>query len=184
MEFRLLYEGPLKSNGSAQQKHEIRTVFHPQLRNLIERPMMGGFKDLHDKNTEFATRIKVRGFTFVPLISEKLTHVAQLDITFLTPEEPGRAITSGGDLDNRLKTLLDALRAPKKDDEVPKTAEAADNENPFFCLLEDDALISGISITADRLLKPVNKRSDVFLIIHVVPRSLGTTLGSQLYVND
>jgi len=183
MEFRLLYEGPLKSNGRAKEKHAIRKVLHPQLRELVARPFMGAFKELHDNDTEFATKITVRGFTFVPLIAEKLTHIVQLNITFLTPEEPGRAITSGGDLDNRLKTLLDALRVPKKEDEVPDSEVPADNENPFFCLLEDDALISGISITADRLLRPV-KPSDVFLIIHVVPRSLGTTLGSILYVRD
>lgn len=181
MEFRLLYEGPLRSNGKSGQKHEIRRAFHPQIKLLVDQPFMSSFKEVHENKTEFATEIKVGGFTFIPLISEKLTHMVHLNITFLTPEEPGRAITSGGDLDNRLKTLLDALRAPHNDGELPNGAAPDENENPFFCLLEDDALIRGISITADRLLKPVRDRSEVFLIVHVVPTSLGTTLGTCLY---
>ena len=34
MEFRLTYEGELKSNGSPKHKHEIRRALHGQLKQL------------------------------------------------------------------------------------------------------------------------------------------------------
>ncbi len=36
MEFRLKYEGVLKTNGNKEHKHELRKAFHPQLKNLLE----------------------------------------------------------------------------------------------------------------------------------------------------
>ena len=44
------------------------------------------------------------------------------------------------------------------------------DENPFFCLLEDDSLITSVSITTDRLLIPQDsgeKIHNVELVIHV-----------------
>ncbi len=44
------------------------------------------------------------------------------------------------------------------------------DENPFFCLLEDDRLVSSVSVTTDRLIVPqkVDERiNDVRLVIHV-----------------
>lgn len=46
---------------------------------------------------------------FIPLITEDMEIRCGLDILFLRPEEPGM-IVRGADLDNRLKTLLDALK--------------------------------------------------------------------------
>jgi hypothetical protein len=45
-------------------------------------------------------------------------------------------------------------------------------ENPFFCLLEDDNLITRVSVTTDRLLTVLDPAAgeqpkDVHLIIHV-----------------
>ena len=43
------------------------------------------------------------------------------------------------------------------------------DEDPFFCLLEDDNLITSVSVTTDRLLIPQDsneKLHDVHLIIH------------------
>jgi hypothetical protein len=36
MEFRLLYEGPLATNGTPREKHAIRQAFHPQLAELFK----------------------------------------------------------------------------------------------------------------------------------------------------
>lgn len=87
-----------------------------------------------------------------------------LDILFLRPEEPGM-IVGGADLDNRLKSLLDALR-------VPDTADGFESEDaPIFCLLQDDKLISEIKVTADQLLLLPKETSvtknDVFLVVNV-----------------
>ncbi len=56
-----------------------------------------------------------------------------------------------GDIDNRLKTLLDSFTMPDQNqtpDGSPDTGET-----PFFCLLEDDKLITGLAVKTDRLLR-------------------------------
>jgi hypothetical protein len=43
-------------------------------------------------------------------------------------------------------------------------------EDPFFCLIEDDSLITEVKVTTDRLLTPLKDNEsehDVHLIIHV-----------------
>ena len=182
MNFRLVYEGPLNANGNTSAKHAIRQAVHTQLQELIDRKSMEHMKRNIEMQKPFISRFSVGPYTFIPLISEKLVHVAELHITFLTPEEPGSAITQGGDLDNRLKTLLDALRCPKNQQELPTGATPAENETPFYCLLEDDALVSALSITTDRLLRKNEDPSQVLLIIQVIPRSTLTTLGTSTWV--
>jgi hypothetical protein len=51
-------------------------------------------------------------YEFAPLVHSKLRLVAELHITMLLPGPPGQIIRRGGDIDNRLKTLLDALTVP------------------------------------------------------------------------
>jgi len=64
-------------------------------------------------------------------------------------------VSSGGDIDNRIKVLFDGLRVPKYDSEL-KNLAPEEGENPLFCLLEDDdSLITSIKITTDRLLTPI-----------------------------
>ena len=178
MGFRLVYDGLLKSNRGVGDKHELRRHFHLQLQELVNRKTMEHFKRMLLVNRAQATLLQVGDYNFVALITAKLQNVADLHITLLTPEEPGRAVTQAGDLDNRLKTLLDALRAPKNCGEIPKNSTPSEYESPFFCLLEDDALISGLSVTTDRLLVPAKSQSQVLLVIHVIPRSTVASIGS------
>jgi hypothetical protein len=110
------------------------------------------------------------GYRFVPLITQSLSLGAELDILFLRRDPPGKVVSStGGDLDNRLKVLFDALRIPRYDQEVVGF-RPEDDEDPFFILLEDDSLISKITISTDRLLTPLEDNegvNDVHLIIGV-----------------
>jgi hypothetical protein len=178
VDVRLVYEGPLKSNRGAADKQQIRRVLHSQMRELVGRKSMAHFKRLIQSDANVPkTEIRLRGFRFVPLVTERLNNVAKLHITVLTPEEPGRVVTQGGDLDNRLKTLLDALRVPKNENELPADDAPQSGEDPFFCLLEDDALISGLTVASDRLLRPDSKQSEVLLIIHVTPETTVSNLG-------
>lgn len=109
------------------------------------------------------------GGRFVPLINDAGGFTCSLDILFLRRDAPGNLIEAGGDIDNRIKVLLDGLRMPKNLNELGGFSIGPD-EDPFFCLLEDDKLITSISVTTDRLIIP--KRSDedikdVLLVIHV-----------------
>ena len=81
----------------------------------------------------------------------------------LRPELPGQTLIVGGDIDNRLKTLFDALRIPK----VGETAEPQEGGiSPFYCLLQDDSLINHISVTTDILLLDVDP-NHVQLVVFV-----------------
>ena len=168
MKFRLKYEGPLKTNGSKNHKHEIRKAFHPQLKNLLENSgLLNILNKANFMNPENEKSIikKVGNFQFVNLVSSQIGLIAELDIIFMRPEEPGKIINSG-DIDNRIKTLFDALRYPKEEQDLPSEEISDSSEHPLFCLLEDDALVSSVNITTDRLLEAKNP-SDVFLLIHV-----------------
>ena len=118
----------------------------------------------------------VNNITFSSLISSKQHLVAELHITLLRPEAPGQIITQSGDIDNRLKTLLDALRIPKNTQEIPKGYRPQSNEIPVFhCLLEDDNLITKISVETDRLLENPKDSSFVKLFLHVRSKAIVRT---------
>jgi hypothetical protein len=177
MQFRLLYEGELKANGDTRDKQMLRRCFHSQLKELVQCKPLESFRRLVDTNHVRAKIIRVGAFKFVPLITEALQHVAVLNITLLS-KEPVTVISQGGDLDNRLKTLLDALRAPKETKEIPAGDLPKPGEDPFYCLLEDDKLISGFSVINDRLLQPDTNPKDVVLLVHVAPEPTYSTIAS------
>ena len=170
MEFRLLYQGKLLSDGDSKHKHEVRRHFHPQLRKLWEsNPFLASMMDREFSVLEkdffglgfpkswslsmYADSFKAGSFRFVPLISRYFATACSLNIQLLKPEGSNPLISQSGDIDNRIKTLLDALRIPKLGQEMQQIRPAPE-EDPFFCLLEDDSLISGFDVTGDRLLIP------------------------------
>lgn len=156
-----------------ENKHQIRTTFHKQLKelwrvmpNLAE---SGGHRPsvLITEGTSqrpltdigpLAHRYAQYGFNFVPLVTQELDLICGLEILFLRPDRPGKALWAG-DIDNRLKTLLDALRIPEPSEDYAKRTPS-EEEKPFFCLLEDDKLITKVSVETDRLLEPVNATID------------------------
>lgn len=188
MKFRLFYRGQLKSNGGSKEKQELRRKFHLQLKELWrQKPLNPEFLRyieepyISDSRSNKINIIKKAGsFSFVPIVCETFRTIADLDITFLRPEEPGSILTKGGDIDNRIKTLLDGLRIPKINEIPPPPMDCPqDGENPFFCLLEDDALVTHLSVTTDRLLE-FNDLSEVVLLISVtvrVAQPLGHNIG-------
>ena len=122
--------------------------------------------------TKVSARFEYQGFRFLPLIGNAfgIDTACVLDILFLRRDEPGRLVGSGGDIDNRIKVLLDALKMPTPGDGFKPEAGPSEGEEPFFCLLQDDSLITELRVTTDRLLTPVGddeKLTDVHLVIGV-----------------
>jgi hypothetical protein len=193
VEFRLLYSGRLlgasKTNTRANLKHELRRTFHPQLRRLwstnhalklFAEPFSERYFTKHPDERGTITRAQaglevmshnwgLNGYQFVPLVTDKLFLRCKIDILFLRPDEPYHVIKSG-DLDAKLKTIFDALRLPHNLEEAGGIGPQED-ETPFFCLLEDDKLISQVGINTDQLLVLPTERqtdpNDAFLVIHV-----------------
>lgn len=118
----------------------------------------------------------IGNYRFLPLVRSDMNLIARLDITFLRPEEPCCLITKGGDIDNRLKTLFDALRIPSEANELPSRLIPEDDETPiFYCLLESDSLITSVSVVTDRLLVHTQASDEVLLLIHTIVRGTRVT---------
>jgi hypothetical protein len=171
MDFTLHFRGDLTSNGDRNEKHRLRCLFHSQLKYLwaqaalqyvADPPGFAGFRD-------------VGPYRFVPLVSEKLKLVAELTIVMLRPEVPGGVVRSGGDIDNRLKTLFDALKIPDQLNALPNGAVPAEGERPFFCLLEDDERITKVSVETHQLLEPSTKPPELVIVMHVRTRVTSLT---------
>jgi hypothetical protein len=168
LEFRLYYRGPLKANGGPSEKHALRKSFHPQLKELFAQKPLNAYGHYLDPSYINTNILVTSGaFRFAPLINSRLHTIAKLDIIFLRPEEPGAIISRGGDIDNRLKTLFDALKMPHEPNALPAGVTPNVDEQPFFCLLEDDNLITEVTVRTDRLLDAVTVRSEVVLLIQV-----------------
>jgi hypothetical protein len=140
MDFRLTYDGPLPSAGNnstrKNEKHEIRMSTHPQLCELWRtNPALKDLQGMWQKDC----LINVGHWRFLPLVSSRRHLHCSLKILFLRPGPPGKLVSEGGDIDNRIKTLFDALRAPNAT-EVPDPNPPGDGV--VCCLLEDDSLIT------------------------------------------
>jgi hypothetical protein len=185
LEFRVIYRGPLPAQGSgdtrSKEKQSIRRAVHPQLKELWKQnaTKLGNASQAADN---FARC----GFRFCPLLTKEHLTGCSLDILFLRRDNPGNLIRSGGDIDNRIKVLLDGLRMPQECSEVSK-ATPSEDEDPFFCLLQDDSLITEIKVTTDRLLVPVTDDEslhDVVLIIHVMANYAVPTMNEFIFTQQ
>ncbi|HEY1856583.1 hypothetical protein [Acidocella sp.] len=209
MRFTLTYDGELRSQGNPKQKWAIRQQFDPQLQELWRInpaladldyarhvPTTPGFPvwEVHhsaDKHlpslpqpngwVDVLSPIEKGGKKFIPLVRESLALRCGLKITFLRKEEPGK-VYQGGDLDNRLKTLFDALSIPTLE-QIPKDDPLISDN--VYCLMEDDSMISSCEIETHRLLsKPDGSKHDVRLIIEVDIKVTKPRNYNQFFLGD
>ena len=192
-------------DGRIERKHDIRLQFHDQLKDLWQtRPTLtdeyhawilsesyrkkgesvpndqtlSGNPATGPARTASPAQIiepqNIGQNRFVSLIRDEMSMICELDILFLRKEPKGHLVNHAGDLDNRIKVLFDALRVPLSDSELPSTAVLPD---PFFCLLQDDRLITRVSVTSERLLEgsAPTSNSHVRLIVNVITRATNLT---------
>lgn len=192
MRFRLTYEGhlkatqdrpePGKTDRRAEHKHGIRRHFHRQLKHFFETdkflsgPHFEVPKQLQETFGVGDNALRARaevlphlyqefGYRFVPLVRDEEFLSCALRILLLRRDSPG-AIYNLGDIDNRIKTVLDALRRPRNAKEVRDPP--GEGEDPFFVLLEDDRQVTHLEVETDRLLVPHTSAPDDAALAHVV----------------
>jgi hypothetical protein len=150
MDFGLTYEGPLptKKLAGAPAKHAIRMELHQQVKALSESGTLAQSTKERLANPDSPKAdVEVRkGHMFLPLVRKGMT--ASLDIVMLRGDDTTSLVIEG-DIDNRLKTLFDALSVPRPE-QVPAGWSPGPTEKPVFCLLADDQLINGVSVQAHR----------------------------------
>jgi hypothetical protein len=180
VKFRLVYDGPLPPADRAPRglKHQIRRQFHPQLRHLwmehpaLARQMKVKSETLNYRPVDLIANAYARPpFRFVPLVRTANQLACRLEILVLMRKEPYQVFSGDerGDLDNRIKTLIDGLRMPRQQTEM-KDVSPTEDEDPLFCLLEDDKVVYEFAVQADRLLVPPRENQperDVVAIIGV-----------------
>jgi hypothetical protein len=208
MKFTLTYDGELRSNGDPKAKWEIRNHLSPQLEELWSiSPALKDLKfsshasdkagypvwEVHhsvDLNKfehhvpegwiDLCPQIERKQHKFVPLVRETLALRCGLKINFMRKEEPGR-LYQGGDLDNRLKTLFDALAVPNMD----QTIDDPTAPDPIYCLMEDDSMIAGCEVETHRLLsRPNSSKHEVRLVIEVDIRVIRPRVYNYLFLGD
>ena len=210
MKFAISYDGELRANGKPAHKQRIREQISPQLEELWQVspalryvtnypwvPRKSGFGRpvIHhtaERDTPAAkppadgdwldvrAPVEVKEHKFIPLVRDSLALLCGLKITYFRKEDPGRLVYQGGDIDNRLKTLFDALAVPNEDQLVGAPPQA-----PLYCLLEDDKLISGFNIETHRLLtRPGANHHEVRLIIEVDVRVSRARAYNQVFLGD
>jgi hypothetical protein len=167
MELTLTYRGPLKAtqrdprSDSSQPtkhrelKHRIRLSFHRQLKRfwnqdkfLLSNQSVSQPKPYHVSS--LANANKIGDWQFVPLATKELELACDLDIHMLRMDHNSDKAFSG-DIDNRLKTIIDTLRIPNNNDGYSDFVPAIP-DNPLYCLLEDDKIVRKISVSTDVLL--------------------------------
>ncbi|MCA1562254.1 MAG: hypothetical protein LC753_01505 [Acidobacteria bacterium] len=180
VKFTLHYQGDLpactQSNTRSKEKHYLRGKFNPQLERLWKtEPLLE--KIINQRQPFYAFRVTggriasppdhdamhemvwldgLENYWFVPLATRRNGLGCRLDIKWMRPGRPGSVINpNGGDLDNRLKTLFDALRIPHEAKEARGADDRAGKPSEhFYCLLEDDSLITDVCIATEPLLAP------------------------------
>jgi len=190
MHFRLVLRGslPPDKRGTVPVKHRIRREIHPQLKTLWQQhPALRRSFDAPGNGVsrveELATRYSHSGFRFVPLV-KKDSFACALDILLLRRQEPFRAFDPIGDLDGRVKTLIDGLRMPQLGQEIGDNKPGPD-ENPFFCLMDDDSAIFDFQVSVDRLLVPLEPNESERDIVAIIGVQVTTFGGQQIaYISD
>ena len=204
LEFRLTYKGPLfacqnEARGNqpvpkAEHKNQLRRAFHEQMARLwIEDRALKTFQEypsafglagsLGDQQMPMDVLLshahETCGRRFVPLVRKGWHLSCRLAILFLRHDPPG-ALIKAGDIDNRIKVLLDGLRMPKESNEMVGLTHDEGKTAPFYCLMEDDDLITAFSVETDRLLE-VGDANQVQLVIKADVRPYFLTMDNVMF---
>jgi hypothetical protein len=146
---------------------------HPKILNTP------GMNELLDLCEPIEKRGEKNNAWFRPLVRENHALHCGLEILFLRKEQPGK-VYQGGDLDGRIKTILDALTMPQHVEQVLGNSTKTD---PIYCLLEDDSLVSGVNVESERLLTDQAHPQDfVRLVIEVDVRVRQATIYNQSFL--
>ena len=207
--FALQFAGKLHSDQTSdrarrlRELQEIRRALHPQLmeawrlapvlRQVSQHKWHGlpyrGEKIVRADGSEMRpdghwVKAERGGLNFIPLVirAAQVSMVCELDIWIGWREKRQGGIVrdsdDGFDIDSRLKGLLDALAVPQANAVPPSISE---DPNPCLVLLENDNLITRLTIKADPLRKPPFPNEDpAYVEINIDVQIHSDELGEEL----
>jgi hypothetical protein len=165
MEFTLTYTGtlPPRQRRVSREKTALRAAFGPQLAELVPEFYPDGLPNEH--------KVKVNDLVYLALVP-KILHVGvHLDIQIFTPSQRRRP----GDVDNRVKTLIDGLTVP-----LPGARTETEDKDPNpLCLLEDDSQVLRYTLDSRRWLAMDDPAQTLVLVGVRIVNSGASTYGGM-----
>lgn len=118
---------------------------------------------------------------FAPLVTQRLNLYAELSVRLFRQQPRGTLITGGGDIDNRLKTLLDGLRVPLGSLEGCTELPPQPDPSPLSGLLEHDSLVTKVAVESQQRLRPAAPDEVVAIISVHVTKTVLTAANRSLW---
>lgn len=112
--------------------------------------------------------------TFVPFYGRDVGVGVELDITLLTGMPIRKPVISAGDLDNRVKRIIDALRIPNGQGEMYGKLLPGGRH---YCLIEDDNAVLSLGARLGPYLGSDDPAVS-FAIVRVRPMAMRVTLNN------
>jgi hypothetical protein len=178
LEIILTYEGRIPSKASSKEAvWDMRRSFDRQLKKLWgkepfdvlkkweEAPFGGGAPNflVHRKDQ-----------LFVPYYGHAVGVGVSLDIRLLTGMPDRQAVINAGDLDNRIKRIIDALQAPTQNGELLDDLEP---DQRWHCLVDNDSAVLGLQARLGPYLGSADP-SISFAVIVARPVAIRVTIGN------
>jgi hypothetical protein len=146
MDIHLTYRGRIPSKStSLEAVWNMRKSFHVQLAKLWGKQPFDILEDWEKSGFASGARNFLRQIedqVFVPFYSEAVGIGVQLDIKLLTGSPPQQSTISSGDLDNRIKRIIDALRAPTQRGELIQNLLP---KSRWYCVMDDGSAVKQLN---------------------------------------
>ncbi|CDX18342.1 conserved hypothetical protein [Mesorhizobium sp. ORS 3324] len=156
MQFHLIFDGNLPPRGKSatlERIHDVRMAIHPQIEGLWSLQPLKNNDWLRQRSANRLGVIEIRnGFEFAPLISKYVGLLAEIHVTILRNRHSNDRQGIHGDIDNRVKTLFDALRMRTLGEINILSKKGIVFQDRTFCLLQDDDLVTKLTVETDRWL--------------------------------
>ncbi|RWA71387.1 hypothetical protein [Mesorhizobium sp.] len=178
MDIYLTYRGQIPSKTSSLDAvWSMRKSFHSQLQKLWGKEPFAILKKWEDSNFAAGAPNFLRQIgdqIFVPFYSEVVGVGVKLEIKLLTGLPLQQAVISSGDLDNRVKRIIDALRAPTQKGELTKNLEPGSR---WYCVMDDDSSVKEVTASLAPYLDSSDP-SESFVFVRVRTSPSAVTLAN------
>lgn len=164
MKITLTHLGEVPGNKRPPEKIDaIRQDFHAQLAKLWGHHQLAVLKEWLDSGFAAGApdyRRKLGGRTYLPIASDRIGARVRLSILLLSGVHPRNPAYHAGDIDNRFKSLIDALSVPCQASLIPRKAPQRDT----ICLMSDDSLIDELKVRTAPFLAQDNPSKSLAIV--------------------
>jgi hypothetical protein len=148
----LTYQGILPASKRPPEKiDQIRQEFHRQLNKIWGRDQLAILEEWRDNKFSAGApdfRKQFGNITYLPIASEEIHARVRLTLTLYKGIREDHPAYSHGDIDNRAKSIIDALCVPVQQSRIPNCAPLRDT----ICLMSDDSLVDTLTVETASLL--------------------------------